>query len=290
MKKLLMIINNHSGLKNSKQNLIDAMEVFCKNGYTITTYLTQGPNDACEYVRKNRNKYDIVCVFGGDGTFHEVVNGLMHKKEKPMLGYFPTGTMNDFGSNFNLNIDFKTIAENICKDEYQEFDVGDCNGQFFNYVAAFGALCDVPYTTSRKNKEIFGSLAYIIEGMSKLDTIKPIEVKYTINGKTREKRVLFGLVYSGGRVAGQQLVSKAKSKINDGEFNVLLVEYVDGLFDIPDYLAILVEQNKYVHKYKASEIKFEFKDDVNWDLDGEEAKLDRTVKIKNIHKALKIKA
>ena len=176
MKKLLMIINARSGLKNSKNGIIDAMDVFCKNGYVVTTYITQGVNDAYHYLKSSKVKYDIVCVFGGDGTLNEVTNGLMAKEEKPMIGYFPSGTMNDFGSNFNLNVDFRTIAENICKDEYKEFDVGCCNGRYFNYVAAFGALCDVPYTTNRKAKETIGNLAYVIEGISKLDEIKPINV------------------------------------------------------------------------------------------------------------------
>lgn len=285
-----MIINNHSGLKNSKNQLLDAMEVFCKHGYEIKTYVTQGINDACSYLKKDRTKYDVVCVFGGDGTLNEVTNGLMSKKEKPMIGYFPSGTMNDFGSNLNLASDFKTIAEVICSNNYKEFDVGNCNGKYFNYVAAFGALCDVPYTTDRKNKERFGNLAYVFEGMSKLDTIKPISIKYTIKNKTKNMKVLFGLVFSGGRVAGQQIVPKTRSRINDGEFNIVLVEYVEGIFDIPDYLAILVDQNKYVHKFKASEITIEFNEKVNWDLDGEKADLGCIVNIKNIHKALKIKA
>ena len=285
-----MIINTHSGLKNSKHQLLDAMEVFSKHGYSITTYITQGVNDATNYIKKDKTKYEIVCVFGGDGTLNEVTNGLMTKKEKPMIGYFPSGTMNDFGSNLNLASDFKTIAENICKDQYQEFDVGNCNGRYFNYVAAFGAMCDVPYTTNRKAKEALGNLAYIMEGISKLDEIKPINVTYTINGKEKNMDVLFGLIFSGGRVAGQRIIPKSKSKINDGQFNVLLVEYVEGLFDIPDYLSILVNRNKYVHRLKASEIKLEFNKKVKWDLDGEEAKLDKVVTIKNIHKALKIKA
>ena len=285
-----MIINNHSGLKNSKIDLLDAIEVFCKYGYDVKTYCTQGVNDAYNYLKKDKAKYEIVCVFGGDGTLNEVTNGLMTKKEKPMIGYFPSGTMNDFGSNLNLASDFKTIAENICKDNYKEFDVGDCNGKYFNYVAAFGALCDVPYTTDRKSKERFGNLAYIFEGMSKLNEIKPIKIKYTIKDKTKEMNVLFGLVFSGGRVAGQQIVPKTRSNINDGEFNIILVEYVEGLFDIPDYFAILVDQNKYVHKYKANEIIIEFDEKVNWDLDGEKAEFIKKVRIKNIHKALKIKA
>lgn len=291
MKKLLMIINNHSGLKNSKSQLLDAMEVFCKNGYNITTYMTQGVNDACNYLKKDKTKYDVVCVFGGDGTLNEVTNGLMTKQEKPMIGYFPSGTMNDFGSNLNLPTDFKEIAENICKDKYTEFDVGECGGRYFNYVAAFGALCDVPYTTNRKIKETLGTLAYFIEGISKLDEIKPISAEFTIDGKTKKMDILFGLIFSGGRVAGQQLVPKTRSKINDGEFNILIVEYVEGLFaNVPDVLTILTQQNKYIHKYKASEINFKFTEELEFDLDGERADFGKDITIKNNHKALKIKA
>lgn len=287
---MLMIINNHSGSWNSKNHLLDAIEIFCKNGYVVTTYITQGVNDACDYLIKNKVAYDVISVFGGDGTLNEVTNGLMTYEEKPMIGYFPSGTMNDFGSNFNLDVSFKEIAESICKDEYREFDVGNCNGRYFNYVAAFGAMCDVPYTTSRKAKKAFGSLAYILEGISKIDEIKPINVRYTIGDKTKTIKAIFGLIFSGGRVAGSQMVAKSDSSVCDGSFNVLLVEYAEGLFDIPDYLAILVEQNKYVHKLKASEITLEFDEEVKWDLDGEKAEFDRVVNIKNINKALKIKA
>ena len=291
MKKLLMIINNQSGLSNSKAGLLDAMDVFCGHGYDVTTYITQCKNDAYEYLKKNRVKYEIVCAFGGDGTLNEVSNALMTKKDKPKIGYFPSGTMNDFGSNFQLGNDFKDIALRICEGEEHVFDVGLCNDKYFNYVAAFGALCDVPYTTSREAKKTFGTLAYFAEGLSKLDTIKPIKALVSVNGKTKEMKLLFGLIFSGGRVAGQQILSKSKSRMDDGQFNILLVEYVDTpILELPDLLAVLTQQSKYLHKYKASEINIEFKDKVNWTLDGEEAKLSDKVAIKNIQEALTLKA
>ena len=291
MAKLLMIINNQSGVKNSKAGLLDAIDVFCEHGYDVTTYITQCKNDAYEYIRKNKIKYDIVCVFGGDGTLNEVSNGLMTKKDKPKIGYFPSGTMNDFGSNFNLGNDFREIAKRICKGKDHSFDVGLCNGKYCNYVAAFGALCDVPYTTNRKAKETFGTLAYIATGLSKLDTIKPIRAKVTVNGKTKDMKLLFGLIFSGGRVAGNQIVSKSKSKMNDGEFNILLVEYVDTpILEVPDLLAVLTQRNKYLHRYKANEVTIKFEDDANWTLDGEEARLTKIVNIKNIKAALTLKA
>ena len=285
-----MIINSHSGLKNSKNQLLDAIDVFCAHGYSVTTYVTQAVNDANKYLLKNKTKYEIICVFGGDGTLNEVTNALMKYKEKPMIGYFPSGTANDFGSNFNLNSDFRTIAENICKDKYHEFDVGEFNGRYFNYVAAFGAMCDVPYTTNREFKQALGILAYFFEGITKLDTVKPVKVKVSANGKTKQMNVLFGLIFSGGRVAGQQIVSKSRSKLNDGSFNVLLVEYVSTLFELPNIIVTLAEQNKYVHRYKASEITLEFEEEAIWTVDGEQASPGKMVHIKNINKAFKIKA
>ena len=130
--KLLMLINAKSGLKNSKAHLIDVLDIFCREGYEVTGYVTQRKNDAYEYLMKNEVKYDVVCVFGGDGTMNEVTNALMRKEYKPLLGYFPSGTMNDFGSNFDLGNDFRQIAEKICKHNERSFDVGLFNDSYFN--------------------------------------------------------------------------------------------------------------------------------------------------------------
>lgn len=288
--KLLMIINAKSGVRNSKTHLIDAIDVFCKYGYTVTTYVTQKPNDAYEYLLKNEEKYDVVCAFGGDGTMNEVSNALMKKEYKPMLGYFPSGTMNDFGSNFNLGTDFKTIAERICTGKENPFDVGECNGTMFNYVAAFGAMCDVPYSTDRKQKEALGSIAYILNGISKIGEIKPIEMEYKTKQESKKINALFGLVYSGNRVSGLELDKKEESKVDDGLFTVLIVEYIPSLFDAPDLIQVALQQDKYIHKFKTNNIQLMFKNKTIWTLDGEKADLDTEVNITLHHNALNMKA
>ncbi len=285
-----MLINAHSGLKNSKAKLLDAIDVFCANGYEVSVYVTQAANDAYEYLKRNRIRYDIVCVFGGDGTMNEVTNALMRRKEKPLLGYFPSGTMNDFGSNFDLGYDPKTIAERICQRNEIAFDVGCFNGRYFNYVAAFGAMCDVPFTTDRDAKERLGNIAYILEGIGKLPEVKPIDIRYTVKGKTHKRKVLFGLVYSGSRVAGMQLETKSRSNIDDGMFNVLIVDYVPTFFDAPDILTILIQNEKYIHRFRTENISFEFDEHVVWTLDGEEARPGNRAEITIINKALKLLA
>ena len=287
--KMILIVNPSSGLKSSKQQLIKAISVFSKYGHQTEIYITQRQNDAYYFLKNTKNKYDVVCVFGGDGTMNEVTSALIKKKDRPLIGYFPSGTMNDFGSNFNLDEDWEKIAERICRGKYTEFDVGKFGDRYFNYVAAFGAMTDVPYTTTRNSKEKFGTMAYIFEGISKVTNIKPVNVTVKANGKRKEHKVLFGLVFSGGRVAGTELVSKRKSSVSDGEFNVMIVDYVDTpVIGTPDLLRILAEQKKFIHWYKANEIEFEFDGKIDWTIDGEKASVNKKVKIINLNKALRM--
>ncbi len=288
--KILLLVNAHSGLKNSKSDLIDVIDIFCRYGHEVSAYVTQKKNDAYEYLMKSRKTWDLVCVFGGDGTMNEVSNALMRRKNKPLLGYFPSGTMNDFGSNFSLGSDFRKIAERICKGNVREFDVGQFNDRYFNYVAAFGAMCDVPFTTDRNAKQALGNIAYILEGISKLPEIKKNTVTYTINGETQTRDILFGLIYSGNRVAGMELAAKNKARIDDGSFNVLLVEYVPTIFEAPDLISTIIQKEKFIHSYKSDHMVLKFKNKVIWTLDGEEAKVKDIAEIRIYNKALKLLA
>ena len=287
-----MLVNARSGMKNSKAHLLDAIDVFCRNGYAVTTYVTQSKNDAERYLLKNRTKYDIVCVFGGDGTMNEVTNALMKKDRKPLLGYFPSGTMNDFGTNFDLGNDPKSIAEKIVERKEHPFDVGLFNDRYFNYVAAFGAMCDVPFKTDRSAKEALGNIAYILEGISHLPDIRKIPVKYTVNGKEYRRNVLFGLIYSGNRVAGMELDDKKHGRVDDGRFNILLVDYLPSIFETADLFDYLTQKNQLIHRYQTDHVILEFEDDdVVWTLDGEEARTkDGKAEITITNKALRLLA
>ncbi len=286
--KVLLLINAKSGVKNSKANLLNVIDTFCAHGHSVSAYVTQRRNDAYDYLMKNRVKYDLVCVFGGDGTMNEVTNALMKKKHKPLLGYFPSGTMNDFGSNFDLGNDFKKIAERICEENVQEFDVGRFNDRYFNYVAAFGAMCDVPFTTDRDAKEILGNIAYILEGISKLPEIRMHPIRYRIGSRQYRTDALFGLIYSGNRVAGMELEDRKKASIDDGKFNVLIVDYVPTIFNTPDLISTILQQDKFIHRYHTNSIVIESDEDVIWTLDGEEAKMKGRAEIVNLNKALKL--
>lgn len=292
-KKVLVLINPNSGKKNSKESVLDALNVFSANNYQMEIYLSQKPMDVTRYIEENGERFDVVAVFGGDGTLNEATNGLMKLKHKPVISYFPTGTMNDFGTNFGLTNDMKQCANIACDGHIESFDVGKMNSRYFNYVAGFGAFCNVSYETKQELKKQIGNLAYIIKAIHEIPNLHPYHVKMNLDGKVFEKDLMFGLIINGNRVAGFEMVEQADNTFKDGLFDIILVEHTPNPLELYNYpLGVLhPELNmKYVERYQAKSIIIESQEKLAWTLDGEEGEETLVARVENISQALQIYA
>ena len=78
----LLIFNPVSGKKEARmERLGNIVSTLTLEGNEVTVYQTQGKGDAREYVASQKeNGYDRIICCGGDGTLHEVVNGLLQQK------------------------------------------------------------------------------------------------------------------------------------------------------------------------------------------------------------------
>lgn len=292
-KKVLVLINPNSGKKNSKESVLDALNVFSANNYQMEIYLSQKPMDVTRYIEENGERFDVVAVFGGDGTLNEATNGLMKLKHKPVISYFPTGTMNDFGTNFGLTNDMKQCANIACAGHIESFDVGKMNSRYFNYVAGFGAFCNVSYETKQELKKQIGNLAYIIKAIHEIPNLHPYHVKMNLDGQVFEKNLMFGLIINGNRVAGFEMVEQADNTFKDGLFDIILVEHTPNPLELYNYpLGVLhPELNiKYVERYQAKSIIIESQEKLAWTLDGEEGEETLVASIENISQTLQIYA
>ena len=292
-KKVLVLINPNSGKKNSKESVLDALNVFSAKNYQMEIYLSQKPMDVTRYIEENGERFDVVAVFGGDGTLNEATNGLMKLKYKPVISYFPTGTMNDFGTNFGLTNDMKQCANIACASHIESFDVGKMNSRYFNYVAGFGAFCNVSYETKQELKKQIGNLAYIIKAIHEIPNLHPYHVKMNLDGKVFEKDLMFGLIINGNRVAGFEMVEQADNTFKDGLFDIILVEHTPNQLELYNYpLGVLhPELNmKYVERYQAKSIIIESQEKLAWTLDGEEGEETLVASIENISQTLQIYA
>jgi diacylglycerol kinase (ATP) len=95
--------------------------------YQIDWVTTEEPGHATELAYQAAlNGYDTIVAIGGDGTIHEVVNGMMRvdPDQRPKLGIIPTGTGNDLTNNFGLSTDLAEAVRCLFQENTRPLDVG----------------------------------------------------------------------------------------------------------------------------------------------------------------------
>ena len=115
----------------------------------------------------------MVVAAGGDGTLNEVISGLMRLETRPLLGYLPQGSTNDFASSLHISGKPADAAAAIVNSNPRKLDIGYWNTRNFVYVASFGAFTRSSYAAPQAAKNALGHFAYILEGLTDLDTLRP---------------------------------------------------------------------------------------------------------------------
>ncbi len=84
--------------------------------------------------------YDTLVAVGGDGTVHEVLNGIMQRPadDRPTLGLIPTGSGNDTRRTLGIPTDITDATLTLASGVRRSFDIGVCNGVYFNNSFAAG--------------------------------------------------------------------------------------------------------------------------------------------------------
>ena len=297
MKKLLYIYNPTAGRRTAKASLSDVVEVFSRQGYEITVHPTQERGDATRTVLEDGGGFDRVVCCGGDGTLNETVQGLLAlpADKRPVLGYIPAGTTNDFSRTLELPRTLPELAEAAGAGAPRPIDVGEAAGRPFTYVAAFGLFTDVSYSTPQANKNLLGHFAYLLEGMGRLASIPSYHMKVsTPEGKEVEGDFIYGMVGNTVSVGGLVNLPRDKVLLDDGRFEVILIRQPKTAKDWQSILTALttLELSKdgegAVVGFSAGEVTFACGMPVAWTVDGEFGGEQQITTVKNLPRALTI--
>ena len=123
------------------------------------TYLTTGVGDATEYVKNNADDDVHFCVYGGDGTVSEVVNGIMQSGKRASFSIVPVGTGNDLLRTLDMNTASTVMA-----------DVLAINGRYAVNAINTGFDLDAAAKASefKTKRFVSGTLAYLLGVISVL--------------------------------------------------------------------------------------------------------------------------
>ena len=225
MKKLLFLYNTHAGKGLLKNRLAAVQDALAAAGWDVTIHPTQGAGDATAVAAARAGEFDRIVCSGGDGTLHEVVAGLMGLENRPEVGYIPAGTTNDFAKNLSLPRGMEAMARVAAAGVPRPVDIGSFNDRYFIYVAAFGAFTDVAYSTPQPVKNIFGHLAYVLEGATRLGSIQAYPLTVEHDGGVEEGGFCYGMVSNTVSVGGFKGMPAEPVRLDDGLFEVVLVPF-----------------------------------------------------------------
>ena len=293
MKRALFVFHPKSGTARLKPHLLYIIDTLTKGGYRVTACPTQYAGHARELVLEGAADCDLLVVAGGDGTLNEAVDALMHlpREQRPLLGYIPSGTVNDFASGRGIPKNMGRAADAIIGGREFVCDVGRFGSRHFTYVAAFGAFSRVSYDTPQKEKNALGLLAYLLEGIRSLSEIRPYRLTVEHDGKTVQGNFIFGLVANSTSVGSFQLSRKIDVSLNDGLFEVLLIREPRDTSEEGRILAGVLAQDfsdPLFYWAKTAALRVRSASPLAWSLDGENGGKTLDVSIENLHEALRL--
>jgi len=121
-----ILINPNSGKKKSLDTFNKILKpILDKKNHTYTHQLTTHQNHAKEIIQKiDLSDTDAILVLGGDGTMHEVVNGMLNREDnyKIPVGNIPTGSGNSLLYDIG-KYDIKKTIDLILKNNIRKIDV-----------------------------------------------------------------------------------------------------------------------------------------------------------------------
>ncbi len=272
MDKLLLIYNPKAGRGVICNNLSVIIELFCRHGYEVTVYPTGKKGDGARIVEENAERFDRIVCSGGDGTLNDVTDGLMKLEHKVPCGYIPAGTVNDFAHSFNLPSNMADAAEVAVTGSPFLCDVGEMNGDYFDYIAAFGAFTEVSYETSQFFKNILGKIAYFLEGVKRLPSIRKYKVIIEIGDMQIEDEFIFGMVTNSFSVGGFLSLFDDNVALDDGKLEAFFIKSPRNVVELQSIINALLGSDvkcKYFRYFHIEDIKIIFDKPVPWTVDGE---------------------
>lgn len=276
--KIKLIFNPIANLGRAwpvAQALRPIVDEFGGADWAGTVYPTHAAQLALQAAREG---YDWVVALGGDGTVHEVINGLMQAppERRPHLGVVPVGSGNDFAYSLGISRSPETALRQMLNGQHRPLDIGvlqDNLGRkeyWMNTLGiGFDAVIDI---RSRKVPIIQGFAVYFAAVLqSILLNYRPFELEIEMDG-VRFVRTLLMLIVANGKREGGGFLVAPDARLDDGLFEYNAVGRISRprmLLTIPYFLKGTQAGLRYVQTGQVHKLNLKASRPLQIHIDGE---------------------
>lgn len=207
------IIANKSSGKGNGEKCLNAVTAYLdEHGINYTVHPTERVGHGKQLAQElSAQGAEVIVALGGNGTFHEVLNGIDFEKSR--LGFIPAGRGNDFAIGTGVvSLDPVKAIENIVKGTPRDLDYIQIGDKRCINVGGTGMDVDVLLKTAKsKNK-----LSYVASLLRCLLRFKPYHVTVEVNGESQEYDCIMVGACNGTQFGGGIKLCPV-SKANDGK-------------------------------------------------------------------------
>ena len=225
MKNLYLIVNPHGGLKKGLRILEKVKPIFEQEKIALKILKTEYAGHAQKYSSELDFKgFDGLCAIGGDGTMHELINGVLKRSDKKKLpiGLITGGTGNAFMHDLDC-LKPEHAAKRITKGFLRNIDVIKIQNKkdiiySFNIVS-WGMSTDI--TKLAERMRYFGKQRYNIAALIEILKNKKRLVKIIIEGNTYIGD--FALILACNTIhTGKAMKVAPLAQLNDGMIDLVI--------------------------------------------------------------------
>lgn len=223
-KRIVVIANPRAGRGRAQHELDGLVRDLVKRGHQVESHATQAPGHASELAR--HAVADLVVAAGGDGTVHEVVNGLLSDERTtpvPELGIVALGSGCDYIKTFGLPAGVADAADRLSSDRPPvKVDAGivECAGstRLFANIAEVGLGAAVVDRAARLPRRL-GNAVYFASFWLTLPRFA-IPQAVVRAGDVTYEGPLTNLVVAIGKAFGGGMLVAPSADPSDGLFDV----------------------------------------------------------------------
>lgn len=279
MSRIKVILNPQAGRGYAASISTAISRQLAQLGADFDLVHTRHPGDAIALARDAAEEgFDRVVSVGGDGTTHEVINGLLsvNGASRSALGCIPAGSGNDFAIMNGAPTQIEQACRLVATGESHPIDLGrvivdDALTRYFDNAVGVG-FDGLVTIEARRHKRLRGMALYLPVVLKTIFlTMRPPRVSLTIDDEVREVTALMIVACNGPREGGGFLIAP-QARFDDGLLDILVAETLPKLGMlalVPRFLKGTHLSHEKVNLHQGRRVVITSEDPLYFHVDGE---------------------
>jgi len=194
----------------------EAEVLLAKAAGEASSLAKQSVHDGCE----------LLVAAGGDGTLHEVVNGLVGHFGETRMGLLPLGTGNDFARSIGVPENLEDALGLLQRGRAAQIDVVRITGSHVRHminVSGGGFTAKVNEMMTDDLKDTWGPLCYARSFVAALPELEGFHTEIVLDDAERLEVAAYNIIVANARYVANGIPIAPRARLDDGLADLIVL-------------------------------------------------------------------